>query len=273
MKILIGVATYPTTPELYPATQASIDALERGEHEVVIEYYGNDDPALDPKDNITAKHNQMRARLLNLAYDALLTIEADMIVPPDALVKLAEVEASVVYAPYASRHHPMILTFPAIDGYKGRSISADEALWRPSFGQVIACEGVGFGCTLIHRRVLEAVEFRRDTRSAIRRQFADDWTFALDVKEAGFVSAAHLGVLCGHIQRDGRVRWVDAEAPAFMRLDGEAEAPSAALPPMARYRVRKWLFGSMQNHAPGSEIELGAETASVLLGLGKIERI
>lgn len=274
MKVLIGVATYPLTEAtphaVYPATQASLDALECGDHHVAIDYFGGDDPALAPMDNLTAKHNQMRERVLNLEYDALLTIEADMIVPPDALLRLIEVEAAVVYGAYCSRAHPMVLTFPLMDGYKGRSISADELEYRPKFGTVLPCEGVGFGCTLIRREALEAVEFRRDVSTAMRRKFADDWPFALDVKAAGFQSAAHLGVLCGHIQRDGRVRWVDADAPGFMRVEGEEQPAHAALPPVARYRVLKWLHSPSVNYAPGSEIELGAEAAAILLGLGKI---
>jgi hypothetical protein len=158
-----------------------------------------------------------------------------------------------------------------LDGYKGRSISADAETYRGKFGTVIPCEGVGFGCTLIRRNVLEAVEFRRDVSSAMRRKFADDWTFALDVKAAGFTSAAHLGVLCGHIQRDGVVRWVDADAPTFMRVEGEAQTAASVLPPVGKYRVLKWLHSPRADYAPGSEIELGADAAAILLGLGKIQ--
>lgn len=277
MKVLIGVATYPITKDtpnaVYPATQASIDALRDNgwDDRLLVEYYDGDDPALEPMDNLTHKHNCMRSAVLDLGYDALLTIEADMIVPPDALTRLAAVDADVVYATYCSRAHPMLLTFPKLDGYKGRSISADVADYRGKFGGIIPCEGVGFGCTLIRRRVLEAVEFRRDVSTAMRRKFADDWTFALDVKAAGFKSAAHLGVLCGHIQRDGVVRWVDADAPTFMRVEGEALPPAGALPPVARYRVLKWLHSPRADYAPGSEIELGADAATILLGLGKIQ--
>lgn len=278
MKVLIGVATFPATEEtpnaVYPAAQASIEALRDGwSDRILVEYYDGDDPALDPRDNLTHKHNCMRSAVLDLGYDALLTVEADMIVPPDALEKLAAVDADVVYGVYCSRSHPMVLTFPTIDGYKGRSISADVLTYRGKFGGIIPCEGVGFGCTLIRRHVLEAIEFRRDVSTAMRRKFADDWTFALDVKAAGFKSAAHLGVLCGHIQRDGVVRWVDPDAPTFMRVEGEAQPPAGALPPRARYRVLKWLHSPSVNYPPGSEIELGADAATILLGLGKIQRL
>lgn len=277
MKVLLGVATYPEEPAVYAATQASLEAL-RFTGELVVRLYALDDPKVDPKDNITAKHNRMRQDALDGEYDTLFMVEADMIVPPDSLELLASVDADVVYAPYCSRHHPMLLTFPVLDGYKGRSLSADEAEWRDKFGTVITSEGVGFGCTLIRRQVLEQVEFRRDTSTRFRRQFADDWTFALDVKAAGFASATHLGVLCGHIQRDGGVRWVDPDAPGFLRIvpeDGsqtsEGKVSSAAV--AGRYRVRKWLFGPARSYAPGTEIDLDAEAAAVLTALGKVEQL
>lgn len=276
MKVLIGVATYPITDEtpkpMMAATKAAIEALEfEGTVETI--GYTHDDPKLDHRDNLTNKHNRMRDRVLGSGYDALLTIEADMIVPPDALTLLAAVDADVVYGTYASRTNPMVLTMPTINGYRGRSISADPEQWRAKFGTVIPCEGVGFGCTLIRRNVLEAVEFRRDVSSQMRRKFDDDWTFALDVKAAGFKSAAHLGVLCGHIQRNGVVRWVDAEAPTFVRVEGESPNATGALPAVGTYRVRRTLFGPVNTYAPGAMIELNAADAAILLAANKIESL
>lgn len=279
MRVLIGIATYPISDEtphaVYPQTLTALQTLDVAGYEVAINYYDGDDPKLDPKDNLTAKHNRMRADVLDGGYDALLTLEADMIVPSDALVKLAAVEADVVYAAYCSRSHPMVLTFPQIDGYKGRSIGADAETYRPLFGTVIESEGVGFGCTLIRRKVLEAVEFRRDVSSEMKRKFADDWTFALDVKAAGFKSATHLGVLCGHIQRDGRVRLVDPQEADFMRIEGEVKPlhKGIALPDVAMYRVRRPVHAPGKDYKPGDTIELGAEAAAILLERRAVETI
>lgn len=279
MKVLLGVATFPVTDEtpnaVYPQTLTALEALDTTGHEVVLRYYGGDDPKLDAKDNLTNKHGEMRQEVLDGDFDCLLTVEADVIPPSDALVKLAAVEADVVYAAYCSRSHPMVLCFPTIDGYRGRSIGADAEQYRGKFGAVIPSEGVGFGCTLIHRRVLEQVEFRRDVSSEMKRKFADDWTFALDVKAAGFKSAHHLGVLCGHIQRDGRVRVVDPSEPDFMRIEGEVKPQHKGtdLPDMATYRVRRPVHGPGRDYKPGETIELGAEAAAILLARRAIESI
>ena len=37
-------------------------------------------------------------------FDALLLVENDMILPPDALLKMAAVDADVVYGLYVNRH-------------------------------------------------------------------------------------------------------------------------------------------------------------------------
>jgi hypothetical protein len=278
MNILIGVATYPTDPALYPETEAALEALQgqTSVHNITLRLYGNDDPALDPKDNIVAKHNRMRADVLEGAFDALLTVEADMIVPPDAVEKLTKVEADVAYALYISRHHTMPLAFPKIDGFKGRSIAADPDLWRDKLaaGDVIPTEGAGFGCTLIHRRVLEQVSFRRVTGTRRSALFADDWTFALDVKEAGFKSAHHLGVQCGHLAHDGRVLWPDAAAENFARWNGERRAESGPqVYPDGEYRVLKraiWHAGQNRYYRKGERIPLVSAAATFLAAQGLI---
>lgn len=274
MNVLIGIATYPTKPHIYPACLASIEALEHSEAFVVAPY-GEDDPKLGAQDNLVTKHNLMREHVLTNGYDALLTIEADMIVPPAALTKLAAVMESgvdVVYALYGARSSGMWLCFPEITGGKGISLSAAPDQAKAAWGKVVKSEGAGFGCTLISRRVLEAVEFRRDKR----RRFDDDWQFALDVKEAGFASAHHLGVVCGHVIHEGGVLWPDPDAPKLHRIDGQTETQPAAapLPEMATYRVLKRLSGPSRDYLPGLDtIELKAEDAAILLERRAIELI
>ncbi len=74
----------------------------------------------------------------------------------------------------------------------------DRAIARKAWGQAIETSGVGLGCTLIWRRVLEAIPFRCD----LPEEHANDWEFALDVKAAGFVQKHDLGVACGHLSYD-----------------------------------------------------------------------
>ena len=272
-RIFIGVATFPKPPEIYEATDASLQALRwAGETETI--YFGADDPARSKIENLTAKHNRMRLNVLDGGWDALLTVEADMIVPPDALEKLTSVDGDVVYGLYCSRHNGMWLCFEEIEERRGVALNATPARAKALWGQVIPSAGAGFGCTLIRRRVLERLEFRHDAAGP----FADDWPFALDVAAAGFTQAHHLGVVCGHSATPGGpVLWPDPDAPARYRAEGEQRRREAmrgsALPVIAVYRVRKRLSGPRGDYLPGSTIELGSDAAAILLGRRAIEQI
>jgi len=56
--------------------------------------------------------------------------------------------------------------------------------------------GVGFGCTLIYRRVLEKLEMRGGDHPA------PDNYFATDCLRAGFKQVCRFDVQCGHINND-----------------------------------------------------------------------
>jgi hypothetical protein len=68
-------------------------------------------------------------------------------------------------------------------------------------GAVIDTDGVGFGCTLIRREVLEKVSFRidHDKPHSNGEYSHSDFYFALDCLECGFTSRVHLGCRCGHL--------------------------------------------------------------------------
>jgi len=246
-----------------------MDALDYGKHGVLVAYYGDDNPKLSHPDNLTIKHNKMRDDVLAGGYDALLTIEADMIVPPDALVKLAAVDADIACGLYVSRSSRIWLCIPTIDGYKGVALNADRDAAKAAWGKVLPSEGAGFGCTLIRRNVLEAITFRDDKR----RKFADDWQFALDAKEKGFRMAHDLSVVCGHIIHEGGVLWPDPDAPDMHRIEG-GDVPQhkgIVLPDVATYRVRRQISGPSKEYKVGDSIELSADAAAIFLDRRAIE--
>lgn len=271
MKVLLGVPQYPTEPHIYPATQASIDALEAAwDGHLDIGYYVDDDPKLSMRENLVAKHNAMRQMVLSHDHDALLMVEADMIIPPDALTKLAALEADVAYSLYCSRHSGMWLCFPTV-GDKAAALNANPAQAKALWGQVITSEGAGFGCTLIRRRVLEAIEFRVDKR----RKQHDDWLFALDAKAAGFTSKHDLSVVCGHIIHAGGVMWPDPDAPDLRRIEGQeiARFQGMELPATATYRVLRRLCGPTREYFRNDTIVLTADAAAIHLARRDIEMI
>ena len=203
MKVLVFTATYGQGPQ--PETIASVEALEfagRYMHEVS---WHNPWPGADPR-NITAQMERGRALALEGGYDAMLSVEHDMRLPPDALQKLWDVGAPVVYGVYLFRHG-----FPVLNAYQkypppssnvGESLSVHPRLLENALREVITeVSGIGFGCTLIRREVLAAIAFRDRDRAI----YGTDTMFALDCLRGGFRQMAHLGVRCGHW--NGR-RWL-----------------------------------------------------------------
>lgn len=204
MKILVYCPLSPQPPIIHPKALASILAIHWMEPlDIVLgraDSYKWPDRPLAYAD-ITRKYNQAREMMLRGGYDALLTVESDMIIPPLALERLSRVEADIVYALYVSRHgaRPW-LAFSRITGngkYTGASFSKSPELCKAAWGSVVDSAGLGLGCTLIHRRVLEQIEFRCPDG-----QVANDWHFALDATAAGFRQVHDCGTVCGHIDDD-----------------------------------------------------------------------
>lgn len=205
-KVLLYCPLYPSTPKIYPETDTSIKNIRWGRTlDVVLDDWGSE---LEHTNSLQEKHKRImekyrRARQLTLdgGYDALFTIEADMVVPGDALMKLAEVDADVVYGLYVSRHTLNWYANLLINGRKAK-INRNPSLRRRLWHKVVESTGVGFGCTLIRRHVLESLDFRIGGNSAA------DTYFAEDCMKMGYKQAHDLRVVCGHISND-EVIWPD----------------------------------------------------------------
>lgn len=144
---------------------------------------------------VTAKYEHGRELLLAGDYAAMLCIEDDMIVPPDALQRLWDTGADIAYGLYCWRNqsfHKWSAYLELGDEY-GKSLSDDPAAARQSWGAVVDVSGVGLGCTLIRRHVLETFGFRKHKIACC------DWGLALDAQAAGFRQVCDLGVICGHM--------------------------------------------------------------------------
>jgi hypothetical protein len=210
---MIFTPLYPWPPFIHDRTMSSIVGMRWGHQlEIVL---GKHDAKRWPRPDeanrsITEKYETARKMALALGLDAILTVEADMVVPEIALARMWEVEADVVYGLYVSRHgkHPW-LALRRIAGrderYRADSLSNHPEVCLASWGRVIETEGVGMGCTLIRKTALETIPFRCPDTSV-----ANDWHFALDVKAAGLRQVHDLGTVCGHITRDG-VLWPEPD--------------------------------------------------------------
>lgn len=213
MRVLTYVPLRPTTPRLHPLTAAAIEKLEWPTMPIV---YGRNDAATHHYADLCAKHNEARAMVLQGGYDALFLVEADMVIPPDALRKLAALDAPVAYSLYVSRHpkHEW-LALTRLSPNDHEYVSDDPDYARHWFGdgtQAIETCGAGMGCTLIQRDVLRKLAFRLNGGNA------DDWTFAMDCVAYGIPQFTHTGVVCGHIAGDV-VLWPDVTIKGLVRRE------------------------------------------------------
>ncbi len=199
MTVLAFTPTYGDA--LRPETAASIVGQRWAGQVVWVVGRCNPHPPPDLR-NVFEQYRQGREMALAGGYDALWTVEHDMVLPPDALQQLWDVNAPVAYGVYMLRHGSNVLN--AWECSSGRNLGMSLSLYPERLEQakrqgVVEVSGVGFGCTLIRRDVLEQVAFRPDGKAK-----APDIPFATDCLRAGIRQVAHFGVACGHVH-EGKV--------------------------------------------------------------------
>lgn len=155
-------------------------------------------------------HQYQRGReiFLNGPYDAMLVVESDIIPPPDALTRLAALEADCAYGVYRFRVSNVINIFELYPG-KPRNVGESLSLHPRKLRSAVkagstSCAGAGFGCVLIKRRVLEKVPFRMEWPE--NGGHCDSY-FCTDVLRAGFTQKADMNVICGHKHENGEILW------------------------------------------------------------------
>jgi hypothetical protein len=216
MKILLYCPTYTKDDgelALHPETQESINNLITPEDvtlDIEIDAY-NPLPitgiSKTDHENTLLKYRKARQNMLANGYDAILFIEHDMIIPEDALVKMLNTDADVVYGLYMFRHvKPILNCLRAVKAHwVDMSLTFFPELRAKGIKQGwLECSGVGFGCTLIHRRVLEQIDF---TRAENGGHPCPDMPFANECLRHGFKQICRFDVPCGHIKPDGKVLW------------------------------------------------------------------
>ena len=163
MRVLAYTATWleKGEPVMRPECRASVES-QVFDGELVWEV-GLENPWPYPTHkNVLAQYQHARLLALAGGYDALWTVEHDMVPPADALQKMSYTPAGVVYGVYLLRHGSWVLN--AWEYVGERNLGESLTLYP---GKVAAARkqgsvrvsGCGWGCTLIHRPVLERVEF------------------------------------------------------------------------------------------------------------------
>lgn len=167
--------------------------------------------------NLGHHYQAAREHTLNGGYDAVCFVEHDMVVPDGGLQTLFNTDAPVVYAAYLFRHS-RVLNFLKLDGRQnvGMSLSLYPQDLIAARRQVV-CEvsGVGFGCTLIRREVLQQIPIWMPTEI---EGPAPDIPFALACLRAGIRQVGRFDVCCGHVTREGEILQVGQRAGMLARV-------------------------------------------------------
>jgi hypothetical protein len=168
--------------------------------------------------NVLHANQEARRACLGGTYSHLLMLEDDIVPPPHALDRLLEVGADVTYGLYCWRRggrqggRHLWNAYAEIGEGGGVSWATHSPPTAAQYfreQRALAVDGVGFGCTLIRRDVLERVSFRLPDDVGAPGSASTDWMFALDCDAMNATQACHLGVVCGHIAMEPspRVIW------------------------------------------------------------------
>jgi hypothetical protein len=276
LKVLAFTPTYGDGPR--PETLRGLAGQDWGLGEIVVQIsWHNPFPAGDMR-NVPAQYELAREMVLDYGFDALWTVEHDMDVPGDALRLLWEATSPprprspaaageggapylVAYGVYVLRHGVRVVNaWEYVRGSRnlGESLSLsrhrDRLRRAVRERQVVEVSGVGFGCTLIRREVLERIPFRAGEPGCE----APDVPFAVDCLRAGVGQVAHFGVLCGH--------WDDGE---WLRV-GET---GGTVRVVARRDVTVSVEGESRRLRTGGEYELPEGEAAEMVRAGYVGRV
>ncbi len=229
--VLVFCPMSPNYPRLWGRTVQSILRMKSDKIGLEFWFRGHDNPFDYPYENVAHNYNVARDMVLNLGFDALLSIESDMIVPEDTVERLVATEADIAYGLYVWRHSRREWSaYTQLSALRGRSISQDPEAAKDAWGKVIDVEGVGQGCTLIRRNVLEKIAF--SLWPGTPQLVSSDWMLAIDAQAHGFTQRCDLGVVCGHQTYEPwpQIIWPDPESPDLYRIEALSDPKTGKLP-------------------------------------------
>lgn len=176
-----------------------------------------DDNYLDGNGTVTAKYRLAQEVFLAGDYEYFACLEYDMILPEDALERLAALDADIAYGLYVFRHTGRRYWNAAnrIELMGAAWLSQDVGNARRAWGHVIDVQGCGCGCTLIKRHVLEALRFRN------WRGVSCDWALAYDARGGGFTQKLDTRLICGHmsLMPSPQILWPEPSEENLVRVE------------------------------------------------------
>lgn len=194
----------PYGPRLEPETVTAVLNIEW--HGPLRYLLQRDNPHGEGREDILHQYRQARQLFLAGEDEAMLIIESDIIPPPDTLTRLARLDADAAYGVYRFRVSQVVNIFERYPVPKprneGESLSLHPQLLQAARqAGIVPCSGGGLGCVLVHRHVLEQIDFRLESSAHC------DTYFNRDLLRGGYRQMADMGVVCGHKTEQGDILW------------------------------------------------------------------
>jgi len=161
------------------------------------------------RDRIIASRNILRQKVLDEGYDYFFSLEQDVIPPTDVLQNLLKHNKKVITAVYFAHNIvnnqrkliPLVYKLLDKKTLSMRPLN-DVELWEnPRLMEIVSA---GLGCLLIHRDILEKVNFRYE-----KNTFDDRWFF-IDLYNLKIQSFVDSSIKCKHLIKNHQV-WRDIQ--------------------------------------------------------------
>lgn len=171
------------------------------------------------RERMVVSRNLLRKKISEEGYDFFLNLDQDIIPPNDIIERMLKNNKKIqtgVYFVYNNQYSSensryLIPTLWVSDEVSSKVIDgASVRLMHPketeqdNVVKVISC---GSGCLLVHRDVLEKIEFRYDP---FFPYFDDNW-FCRDAFYQGFEIYADLSIKCKHLIKGKPWSWVNVK--------------------------------------------------------------
>lgn len=225
MKILVGILAHQLHSETLRRVHSQ-DWADPDGYDVLTLWGGDKQPDESRFAAVTRKYQKLQRTFLAGPWDCLLCVEQDMLIPLDAISRLAPLiadGADIAYALYVWRYQEQHWwsAHPKIEQGGDRELLFWSLTHMPEeakrhWGDVVRIAGLGLGCTMISRHTLTRLSFRQG-----RPDHCCDATLALDAQSEGLISVADLGAVCGHRIDDTRVVWPDPTTDTLYRIEGD----------------------------------------------------
>ena len=185
--------------KFYPKAYRSWFNIEKEGIELDYFFTFSNSPLLEPRsENIAWKMEKARQLVLAQGYDFLFNVEADIVLPKNALLKLLNNKKDVISGLYRGKPSTFFNTCICARIYDptGPQDSDDrypEVGKDFQLGDIIECCFLCFGCILIAKNILAQISFKKEI----------DTDFSLDLQTLKVPMYLDTGVKCIHLEPTG----------------------------------------------------------------------